>query len=129
MIGGLPALLGWPRGFQETSKLGAQVSGVIRTTIDLPDVLVKAARQRALHEDRTLRELVADYIRQGLNEQADLEAAAGRQATAVLIDADGMPLFPRRVGDSSPPADHGALLALERAALLDDDLHRAGLRI
>ena len=101
----------------------------MKTTIDLPDVLVKAARQRALHEGRTFRELVADYIRQGLNEQADREAAAGDQATAVRIAADGMPLFPRQVGDSPPPADLDALLALERDALLDDDLHRAGLQI
>ena len=67
----------------------------MKTTIDLPDVLVKAARQRALHEGRTFRELVADGIRQGLNEQGDLDA----------------------------------LLALERHALLDEDLHSAGLRI
>ena len=101
----------------------------MKTTIDLPDVLVKEARQRALHEGRTFRELVADYIRQGLNEQADREAAAGGQPTAVLIAADGMPLFPRQVGDSAPPADLDVLLALERDALLDDDFHRAGLQI
>jgi hypothetical protein len=39
----------------------------MKTTLDLPDHLVYQAKQRALQQGRTLRELVAEYIRQGLH--------------------------------------------------------------
>ena len=101
----------------------------MKTTIDLPDALVKAARQRALHEGRTFRDLVAAYIRQGLNERGDREAAAVGPASAVVITESGFPLFRQQVGSPTLRAELDELLALERDSLQDDDLHRAGIRI
>ncbi|MFO7630214.1 MAG: hypothetical protein R6W06_12015 [Prochlorococcaceae cyanobacterium] len=39
----------------------------MKTTLDLPDHLVRQVKQRALQEGRTLRALVAEYIQQGLH--------------------------------------------------------------
>ena len=36
----------------------------MKTTIDLPDVLIQQAKQRALQQKCTLKDWIADYIRQ-----------------------------------------------------------------
>lgn len=41
----------------------------MKTTVDLPDALLQAARERARQEDTTLRELVAEGLRRLLDEQ------------------------------------------------------------
>lgn len=46
----------------------------MKTTIDLPDTLLQAARARARQEDTTLRELVAEGLRRVLEEQQDASA-------------------------------------------------------
>jgi hypothetical protein len=38
----------------------------MRTTLDLPDDLMRAVRLRAVREDRKLKDLVADLLRRGL---------------------------------------------------------------
>jgi hypothetical protein len=58
----------------------------MKTTVDLPDALLQAARERARREDTTLRELVAEGLRRVLAEEAD--AAAYRYEPVVF---DGEP--------------------------------------
>ena len=97
----------------------------MKTTIDLPDVLVQQARQRALHLGRPFKELVADYIRQGLSELpvTPTESSSG----ALEIAPDGLPLFRRDPASSgiTPPLEQ--LLALEQSTLAEEDRLRAGL--
>ena len=38
----------------------------MKTTIDLPEQLVRQLKLRAVHERRKLKDLAADYLRQGL---------------------------------------------------------------
>jgi hypothetical protein len=38
----------------------------MKTAIDLPDELVREVKLRALMQGRTLQDVVADYIRQGI---------------------------------------------------------------
>ncbi|MBI3866543.1 MAG: antitoxin [Planctomycetia bacterium] len=38
----------------------------MKTTLDLPDALVKAVKLRAIHEGRKLKDAVADLLRRGL---------------------------------------------------------------
>lgn len=97
----------------------------MKTTIDLPEALVKRAKQKALHQGRSFKDLIAEYIRRGLNEllSPPVPGAAG----VLEITPDGLPLFR---GDSTPgyqvPTLEG-LLSLERATLEQEDLQRAGL--
>lgn len=58
----------------------------MKTTVDLPDALLQAARERARREDTTLRELVAEGLRRVLAEETD--AAAYRYEPVVF---DGEP--------------------------------------
>jgi plasmid stability protein len=54
-------------------KLGNQQNGDMKTTLDLPDDLVKLVKLRALQEGRKLKDAAADLLRKGL-------AAAANQA-------------------------------------------------
>ena len=97
----------------------------MKTTIDLPEALVRQAKQKALHQGRPFKDLIADYIRRGLNE---LPSRPSADPSGVLeITPDGLPLF--RV-DGTPgfrvPALEDAL-RLEQNTLEQEDLQRAGL--
>lgn len=57
----------------------------MKTTIDLPDTLLQAARARARQEDTTLRELVAEGLRRVLEEQQD---ASSYRYEPVVFDGE-----------------------------------------
>ena len=57
-------------------KLGNQQNGSMKTTLDLPDVLMKQVKLRALQEGRKLKDAVADLLRKGLAAQAEIIACA-----------------------------------------------------
>ena len=42
------------------------IGGIMKTTLDLPDELIREAKLRAVLQGRTLRDLVAEYLRQGM---------------------------------------------------------------
>lgn len=46
----------------------------MKTTLELPDALVKQVKLRALREGRKLKDAVADLLRKGLKASMDLEA-------------------------------------------------------
>ena len=56
--------------------LGNQQNGKMKTTLDLPDALVKQVKLRALHEGRKLKDAVADLLRKGLAAAASTESDA-----------------------------------------------------
>jgi len=47
-------------------KLGNQKNGDMKTTLELPDALVKQVKLRALRDGRKLKDAVADLLRKGL---------------------------------------------------------------
>jgi len=60
----------------------------MKTTLELPDDLVKQIKLRAVHEGRKLKDAVADLLRKGL--------AAGSGASATVVKADKAMLKRRR---------------------------------
>lgn len=56
----------------------------MKTTLDLPDDLVRAIKLRAVREDRKLKDLVADLLRRGLAAGPD-EATAGNRVKLPLV--------------------------------------------
>lgn len=98
----------------------------MKTTLDLPDELVREMKLRALMQGRTLRDLAADFLRQGLG-MAAVKAAPNVPADSmVTIGAEGLPVI--RSGNNAPAASMGldALLALEQQALTREDIQRGG---
>jgi hypothetical protein len=97
----------------------------MKTTLDLPEHLVRQAKQRALQQGRPLKDLVADLIRQGLHGPSprSIESCDG----VVELDDQGLPVF--RSDDSAAAArpDLATALQLEQEALRQEDRRRAGL--
>lgn len=101
----------------------------MKTTLDLPDELVREMKLRAVMQGRTLRDLAADFLRQGLGMAPAKSAPTVPSDSAVRIGANGLPVF--RCGDNAPSADMSLeeLLALEQQALTSEDMLRAGLPV
>jgi len=87
--------------------------------------LVKRAKQKALHQGRSFKDLIAESIRRGLNELPPPPALT--MAGVLEITPDGLPLFrgDNTLGYQKPMLE--AALSLERATLEQEDLQRAGL--
>lgn len=97
----------------------------MKTTIDLPDTLVRQARQRALHEGRPFKHLIAEFIRQGLSEVVAKPAL--RPGSSLELAADGRPVFRRDPAVAPQMPSLQELLELEHSTLAQEDQQRAGL--
>lgn len=101
----------------------------MKTTLDLPEELVREAKLRALMQGRTLRDLVSDMLRQGLGMApavAEPASSTPERASRVGKSPTGLPIIPCH-GDAA--ASHMAvpeLLQLEQQALTADDARYAG---
>jgi plasmid stability protein len=97
----------------------------MKTTLDLPDELVREMKLRALMQGRTLRDLAADFLRQGLGMGAP-RPATPPPGSRVEIGADGLPII--RGSDDAPSRamTAEALIALEQDLLTQEDMQRGG---
>ena len=102
----------------------------MKTTLDLPDDLILQAKLRAVVQGRTLRDLMADFIRQGLGLSPSGSTAplpAGVES-AIEIGSNGIPVFKTKPNAErkTTQASIEELLALERQVLDEEDLRRVG---
>jgi len=95
----------------------------VKTTLDLPDALVKQVKLRAVRERRKLKDAVADLLRKGLAVADDTQT----DARAPVISKDkktGLPLIEcRRAAapqDELTPERVADLLAAQEAGWHDD---------
>lgn len=86
----------------------------MKTTIDLPDNLIRAVKVRAAQQGRTVRELVAEYIRNGLNQPVP---------SGGPVSDLGLPLIPMRSDAPLTQMTRDDIVALEAAVLSDEDAH------
>lgn len=99
----------------------------MKTTLDLPDELIRAVKLRAVMQRRTLKDLVADFLRQGLGIAPPAQLAPPPADSMIEIGPEGLPVV--RCQAEAPATRMGAseLLQLEQAALAEEDLRRAGI--
>jgi plasmid stability protein len=76
----------------------------MRTTLDLPDELMRAVKIRAVNENRPLKDVIADLLTRGLAEQAASHAAVRNRVQLPLVDcahpaAPGEEMTPDRVAE------------------------------
>jgi hypothetical protein len=64
----------------------------MKTTLDLPDALVKQVKLRAVSEGRRLKDVVADLLRKGLAVSPDTEPDA-KQPVITRDKKTGLPLI------------------------------------
>lgn len=99
----------------------------MKTTLDLPDHLVRQAKQRALQQGCSLKDLVAEFIRLGLH--GGLSAGTPSNSEVVVLDRKGLPVFRAQESDGLPGIDLDTALRLERESLVEEDRIRAGLPV
>lgn len=98
----------------------------MKTTIDLPDDLVREAKLRALMQGRTLRDLVADLIRQGLGMPTPSGHEPPLRGSAVVVGQDGLPVIRCRADAPATTMSSQQLLDLEQQTSVAEDIRDAG---
>jgi hypothetical protein len=98
----------------------------MKTTLDLPDELVREMKLRAVMQGRTLRDLVADLLRQGLGLAAPRPPQAPPPGSMVEVSTSGLPVVRCRADAPAQGLAVDALLALEQQAQTREDMQRAG---
>jgi plasmid stability protein len=76
----------------------------MKTTLELPDDLVRAVKIRAVEENRKLKDTVADLLRRGLAQKRGLPATPRRRLKLPLVDCahearSGEEMTPERVAE------------------------------
>jgi plasmid stability protein len=99
----------------------------MKTTLDLPDELIREVKLRAVVQSRTVKDLVAEFLRQGLGMAPPVQPPKLAADSMVQIDAKGLPVI--RCRPNAPAARMNAknLLQLEQAAQAEEDRKRAGI--
>lgn len=101
----------------------------MKTTLDLPDELILEVKLRAVTQRRTVKDLVADFLRQGLGMAPATPPAPPPADSMVEIGPEGLPRVRCRVGAPAARLSVKKLLQLEQAALAVEDARRAGLPV
>lgn len=76
----------------------------MKTTLDLPDDLVRAVKIRAVEENRRLKDMVTDLLRRGLAQKRGVPVAAGSSLKLPLVECahearPGEEMTPDRVSE------------------------------
>lgn len=66
--------------------MGCWYAGLVKTTLDLPDELIRTVKLRALQENRKLKDLVADLLRRGLAQDAQAPTAIRSRVQFPLVE-------------------------------------------
>lgn len=98
----------------------------MKTTLDLPSELVREMKLRAVMQGRTLRDLAAEFIRQGLGMADSKVTPTPHPGSRVEISANGLPVIRCRPDAPATHMSASDLIALEQLAQTSDDMQRAG---
>lgn len=75
----------------------------MKTTLDLPEDLVRRMKMRAVREGRKLKDVASEVVRRGLAAPSNGEAATGTRVQLPLIECDspapGTELDPEQIAD------------------------------
>lgn len=79
--------------------------GAMKTTLDLPDDLVRAVKVRAVEENRKLKDMIADLLRRGLAQRRGAPEVARRRLKLPLVECahealPGEEMTPERVAEA-----------------------------
>ena len=99
----------------------------MKTTFDLPDELVREVKLRAVVQGRTVKDLVADFLRQGLGISPPVQSLQPPAGSLVVIGETGLPIIRCRPDAEAVRMNVDELLSLDRETLAGEDSKRAGL--
>jgi len=90
----------------------------MKTTLDLPDDVVRAVKIRAVQENRRLKDTVADLLRRGLAQAPSAPATVRRRVKLPLVKC----AHPARSGEKMTPDRVADVLHEEEAGWHRDPL-------
>lgn len=96
----------------------------MKTTIDLPDSLLREVVHRAAHEGRKIKDVVADLIMSGLTAEAALKKASPPRKGSLKL-----PFFQCAEDAPATRMSIEQLLELEQESQAQEDLARLGLSL
>lgn len=101
----------------------------MKTTFDLPDELIREVKLRAVMQKRTVKDLVAEFLRQGLGMTPLGQLEAPPPSSMVEIGDKGLPVI--RCVPNAPATRMSVeeLLKLERENQAEEDLKHAGFSL
>ncbi len=101
----------------------------MKTTLDLPDDLVRRMKIRAVQEGRPLKRLAAELLIRSLNAAAVPMPAPSAVTKRVSVAANGFPVF--HCGPKAPASRMTAeeLIALEQQTQLEEDMRGADIAL
>jgi len=97
----------------------------MKTTLELPDELVREAKLRAVAQGRALKDLVADFIRQGLGLNPPVLPDASAMGGMVQLGHNGLPVIRCRADAPATRASLLDLLAMAQQTQADEDIEHA----
>lgn len=97
----------------------------MKTTLDLPEDLMREVKLRAVMQRRPLKDLVAELLRQGMGMAQSASPSPPPADSLVQIGANGLPVIKCNAKAPARRMRIKKLLALEQAALADEDMKRA----
>jgi plasmid stability protein len=102
----------------------------MKTTVDLPDDLVKEVKLRAVHEGKKLKEEVANLLRAGLGARPARIKMKSNKPRRIVIKKDrrtGLPVIQCPPDAPARRMTTAELLALEHESQTREDLERLGI--
>ncbi len=99
----------------------------MKTTLDLPDELIREVKLRAVVQRRTVKDLVAEFLRQGLGLASLAPPQPPPAGSMVEIGPKGLPVIRCRPKAPATRMSVKKLLQLEQAAQAGEDLKHAGI--
>jgi plasmid stability protein len=98
----------------------------MKTTLDLPDELIREVKLRAVVQGRTVKDLVAEFLRQGLGIAPPRQPKKLPAGSMVKIGERGLPVI--RCHPLAPATRMSAeeLLKLDQETQAEEDMKRAG---
>lgn len=101
----------------------------MKTTLDLPDDLIREVKLRAVIQGRTLRDLVADFIRQGLGMATPKTPGPFPFDSMVEVGTGGLPVIRCRADAPATQMSVQALIKLEQQSQTEEDMRHAGFSV
>ena len=89
----------------------------MKTTLDLPNDLVREVKLRAVNEGKKLKDVISDLLRQGLGHPASTMSASTARRGSI-----NLPLFSSSPNAPARRMSLDDLVAAERETLTRDDL-------
>lgn len=99
----------------------------MKTTLDLPEDLVRELKLRSVHDRLKLKDVAARALRRGLGLESTAVAKPEQLPQGLGFSPQGFPVFDCRAGTPVKKMSAREIVVLEQEIIAEEDLNRGGL--